>query len=157
MSKVGDAGLVLLPGEAQSVEVGAFRVLFHARREDTGGAFALLETVEPVAGSGPPLHLHRDAAESFYVLEGAYDMHVDGRDFRCEAGSFIYIPRGMRHTFRVASAGSRKLGLFTPAAMEGYFLELGKAIEAGVDDSGLAEIADRHSMEILGPAPEGYL
>ena len=32
---------------------------------------------------GPPLHIHRDAAESFYVIEGEYRFHLDGQDFAC--------------------------------------------------------------------------
>jgi hypothetical protein len=40
-----------------------------ATAQDTAGAFTLLEADEP-ANFGPPLHVHRDAAEAFYVLEG---------------------------------------------------------------------------------------
>jgi mannose-6-phosphate isomerase-like protein (cupin superfamily) len=43
----------------------------------TQGAFSLIETVEPAAGLGPPLHVHRDCAESFLVLAGRYRMHLD--------------------------------------------------------------------------------
>ena len=61
--------------------------------------FSLIETRETDAGVGPPLHVHRDAAESFYVLAGAYRMHVDGEDFVCPVGSFVYVPAGAIHTF----------------------------------------------------------
>jgi hypothetical protein len=84
-------------------------------------------------------------------------MHIDGRDYRCPAGSFIHIPRGTPHTFRSSVGGSRKLNLYTPSAMEGYFDELAAAIRRGVDDEELSEIAERYEMEVLGPAPEGYL
>ena len=53
---------------------------------------------------------------------------------------------------------SRKLNLYTPAAMVGYFDDLSDAINkgtAGPDD--LSEIANRYSMEVLGPVPEGYV
>ena len=149
--------VVRLPGEANSGLVGDFERIFHAVGADTGGAFTLIETREHELGAGPPLHVHRDAAESFFVLAGEYVMHLDSRDFRCPAGSFIYVPIGMVHTFQSVQVGSRKLNLYTPAAMEGYFIELGRAIEAGIDEAGLNEIAERHSMEILGPVPKGYL
>src|SRR3954451_22074170 len=32
------------------------------------------QTAEATAGSGPPLHVHRDFAESFFVLAGRYGM-----------------------------------------------------------------------------------
>lgn len=156
MNKAGGA-FVVGPGEGRRIDVGSFRVDVKAAREETGGAFTLIETAEAVLGAGPPLHVHRDAAESFYVIEGEYLMHLDGRDFACRAGSFIHVPRGMPHTFKVTTAGSRKLNLYTPAAMEGYFDDLARAIPGGVDEDALSEIAQRYEMEILGPPPEGYL
>ncbi len=73
-----------------------------ATRDETNGAFSLLEAEEP-AGFGPPLHIHRDAAEAFYVLEGEYIIFLDGQEASCPAGSFIYIPAGVVHGFRVGA------------------------------------------------------
>jgi hypothetical protein len=84
-------------------------------------------------------------------------MHIDGRDYDCPTGSFIHIPRGLRHTFQSAEAGSRKLNLYTPAAMVGYFGELGAGIAAGLDEAGLDEIAARYAMTVVGPIPPGYI
>jgi quercetin dioxygenase-like cupin family protein len=123
---------------------------------ETGGAFSLLEADEP-AGFGPPLHVHHDADEAFYVLEGEYFIFLDGRELSCPAGSFIFIPAGTPHGFRVGDMASRKLNVYTPAAMVGYFDELSDAIENdNVDPEVLSEIALRYSMEVLGPVPEGY-
>jgi len=128
-----------------------------ATHEDTSGAFTLLEADEP-ANFGPPVHVHRDAAEAFYVLEGEYLLFIEGREYRCPAGSFIFIPAGLEHGFRVGSAASRKLNLYAPAAMVGYFDDLSDAIKSGqVDADGLSQIALEHGMEIRGPVPEGYL
>jgi glyoxylate utilization-related uncharacterized protein len=106
---------------------------------------------------GPPLHVHRDCAESFYVIDGEYRFHLDGRDFVCPGGSFVYVPAGMTHTFSSLIGGSRKLNVYTPAAMVGYFDELATAIKSGVDEKALDAIAARYSMEIVGPIPEGYV
>jgi hypothetical protein len=106
---------------------------------------------------GPPLHIHRDCAESFYVIHGEYRFHLDGRDFICSAGSFVYVPLGLTHTFSSLMPGSRKLNLYTPAAMVGYFDELALGINAGMDEAALDAIAGRYGMEVVGPVPEGYL
>lgn len=156
LAQIPGGGLVLLPGEARTIDVGGFAITVHADHAETGSAFSLIETAEGAPG-GPPLHVHRDAAESFYVIEGEYLMHLDGRDFRCSAGSFIYVPSGMPHTFRSLAAGSRKLNLYAPAAMVGYFDDLADAVVRGVDAEGLTKIAARHAMDVVGPVPEGYL
>ena len=148
---------MLLPAEARSIDFGGFDVLVHADTKDTGGAFSLIETREDEAKVGPPRHVHRDAAESFYVIEGEYRTYLDGRDFVCPAGSFIYIPAGMTHTFASMSARCRKLNLYTPSAMVGYFDDLAAAMQDGVDEAGLTAIAQRYAMEVVGPVPEGYI
>ena len=59
--------------------------------------------------------------------------------------------------FRVGTKPSRKLNLYAPAAMEGYFDELSAAISSGqMDPETLSEIANRYGMEVVGPVPEGY-
>jgi len=128
-----------------------------ATDEQTDHAFTLLEADEP-PGFGPPMHVHRAAAEAFYVLAGEYLIFVNDEEYACPAGSFIFIPAGVPHGFRVGRESSRKLNLYTPAAMIGYFDELSAALAGGkADAAALAEIADRNGMDVIGPVPEGYL
>ncbi len=157
MSEVPSPAFVLRPGEGRSMDLGAFRLSVMATDSETSGAFSLLEAQEP-PGFGPPLHIHHDAAEAFYVLEGEYSIFLDGQSFSCPAGSFIFIPAGLVHGFRVGDGPSRKLNLYTPAGMVGYFDELAEATKAAdADPDVLSEIALRYSMEVVGPVPEGYL
>jgi len=147
---------ILPPGEGREIDLGGFRMSVKATGDQTEGALSLLEATEP-PGFGPPVHIHHDAAEAFFVLEGEYIIFLDGREHPCPAGSFIFIPAGVAHGFRVGDMPSRKLNLYTPAAMVGYFDELAAATRAGeVDDASLTEIAQRYSMEVLGPVPGGY-
>lgn len=157
MSDVTEAAFVLRPGEGRSIDLGGFRMSLKATAEQTNGVFSLLEAQEP-AGFGPPLHVHRDAAEAFYVLEGEYIIFLEGRESSCPAGSFIFIPAGMPHGFRVGDVPSRKLNLYAPAAMVGYFDDLADATAAGeIDPHNLAQIAERYAMDVIGPVPEGYV
>jgi mannose-6-phosphate isomerase-like protein (cupin superfamily) len=157
MDQVLGGAFVLGPGQGRSIDLGNFKMSVKATAVETSSTFTLLEAVEP-AGFGPPMHIHHDAAEAFYVLDGEYVIFLEDREFICPAGSFIYIPRGLRHGFRVGGAPSRKLNLHSPAAMVGYFDELSATIAANdADASGLDAIAGRHGMEVIGPVPEGYL
>ncbi len=156
MSEAAGEAFVLRPGEGRPIDLGGFHMSVKATGDETGGAFSLLEADEPV-GFGPPLHTHHDAAEAFYVLEGEYIISLDGRELSCPAGSFILIPAGTPHGFRVGNMASRKLNFYTPAAMVGYFDELSDATKKGhVEPEVLSDIALRYSMEVLGP-PEGYV
>lgn len=147
---------VFQPGEGRSIDLGGFMMTVKASAESTDGAFTLLEATEP-AHFGPPMHIHRDAAEAFYVLEGEYVIFIDDEEIRCPAGSFVYIPAGATHGFRVGDRPSKKLNLYVPQAMVGYFDELAAAIESGnLGDDELGAIAERYGMEVLGPVPEGY-
>jgi mannose-6-phosphate isomerase-like protein (cupin superfamily) len=148
--------IFLEPGGGRPIDLGSFAMTLKAAGDDTGNLFSLLEAEEP-PGFGPPLHIHHDAAEAFYVLEGEYVMFLDEREVTCPAGSFIFIPAGMRHGFRVGDRPSRKLNFFFPAAMVGYFDELSAAIARGDADEAVAGIATRHAMEIVGPIPETYV
>jgi mannose-6-phosphate isomerase-like protein (cupin superfamily) len=157
MVTIAGGGVVLRPDEARTIDVGGFGVTVLADEDVTGGGFPLIETAERAAGQGPPLHVHRGCSESFYVIAGRYRMHLDGQDFECPAGSFVYVPLGMRHTFQSAEAGSRKLNLYTPAGMVGYFDALAAGIAERVDEAGLDAIAERYQMEVVGPVPDRYL
>ena len=75
---------------------GNFQVAVLATAEQTAGQFSLLQTRNEPPGFGPPLHLHRDAAEAFFVLEGEYLMFFEDRQQLCPAGSFVYVPPRIR-------------------------------------------------------------
>lgn len=147
----------LRPGEGRAIDLGNFRMTVKASAETTAGGLTVLEADEP-PGFGPPMHIHHDCAEAFYVLAGEYVMFLDGREERCPAGSFIYIPPRTAHGFRVGPKPSRKLNVYLPAAMLGYFDELSAAIARNEADAAvLDKIAERYAVEVIGPVPDGYL
>jgi mannose-6-phosphate isomerase-like protein (cupin superfamily) len=148
---------MLGPGEGRFIDLGAFGMTVKACAEDTGGLVSVLEADEP-PGFGPPIHVHHDCAEAFYVLAGEYIMFLDDREVVCPAGSFIFIPQGARHGFRVGDAPSRKLNFYFPASMVGYFDSLAAALRRDeVSDGELDQIAAEHAMEIVGPPSDRYV
>ena len=149
---------IQMPDEGRVLDMGPFQMRLRADASQTAGGFTLLEADEP-PGLGPPLHVHDDAAEAFYVLEGEYIIFIGDVERLCPAGSFIYVPAGVEHGFRVGRVQSRKLNLYLPAAMVGYFEEIAAAQAAGspMTDTELKSAAARHAMRVLGPVPEGYV
>lgn len=152
-----EGAYILRPGGGRAIDLGTFGMSVKAAAGDTGQAFTLLEADEP-PNFGPPMHIHHDAAEAFYVVSGEYVIFIGEEETVCPAGSFVYIPAGVRHGFRVGGVPSRKLNIYAPAAMVGYFDELSAALARGeADPDALADIASRYGMEVTGPVPDGYL
>jgi mannose-6-phosphate isomerase-like protein (cupin superfamily) len=152
------------PGEGEAVWFTQNRMTLKATAESTGGAFGLVEAVAP-AGSSPPLHVHHREDESFWVLEGSFSVRCGDRTFSAGPGSFIFLPRGVPHTFVVeGNAPARLLSLCTPGGFEQYFVAAGRPAEndglppQGPPDVGLLRrVGEAFGVEIVGPplAPSG--
>ena len=81
-------------------------------------------------------------------------MFIDDREYLCPAGSFVYIPAGKVHGFRVGAQAGRKLNFYAPAAMVGYFDEVSAAMAAGgPSPDGRRAIAAKYGLESIGPLP----
>ena len=91
--------IIVRPGQGKVLDLGNFEVVVLASAVDTSDAFSLLQTQEEPPDFGPPMHIHHDAAEAFFVLEGDYLMFIEDRQDECPAGTFVYVPRGTPHTY----------------------------------------------------------
>jgi mannose-6-phosphate isomerase-like protein (cupin superfamily) len=81
---------------------------------DTLNGYCLHEMMKP-PGEGPPVHVHADMEEAFYVLEGEFTFTVGSDDVVAEAGAFVLVPRGAPHGFRNSGdSDGRYLRLFSP-------------------------------------------
>lgn len=92
------------------------------------GLTIFVSTIQP--GGGPPPHVHERQEEAHYVLEGAFSFLNQDTWIEAGAGSFILIPRGVRHAFRNISATPGRL-LSTnnlPGAHERWFRHVGAPI-----------------------------
>lgn len=54
-------------------------------------------------GEEPPLHTHKTEDEIFYVLKGELTYHCDGKDFPAKPGSFVFLPKGLKHGYTITS------------------------------------------------------
>jgi quercetin dioxygenase-like cupin family protein len=96
-----------------------------ATGEDTAGQLVVLEILAQ-PGAGPPPHLHRNEDESFYVLDGEFEIVHGDETIRAGAGSFVHVRRGTVHRFsNVGTTPSRLLIMFSPAGIEGFFRAAG--------------------------------
>src|SRR5262249_40004314 len=73
-------GIRLGVGEGQAYWLLTDLFTFKVLGEDTNGAYSVAE-VDAGPELGPPPHVHRDADESFYILEGTFDFSLAGAAF----------------------------------------------------------------------------
>src|SRR5579863_8546182 len=106
----------------RSVWYNGSLMTFLATAEDTQGQFALIEAVSR-KGNVPPPHIHHWEDETFYVLEGEITASIGDRTIKATAGTMIFLPRRVAHSFTIESEQARMLILLNPAGMEAWFKE----------------------------------
>jgi mannose-6-phosphate isomerase-like protein (cupin superfamily) len=100
-------GVVLRPGEGESLFGG--RILIKADFEQLCITESHFDSAKP--GAGP--HLHREHADSFYVLEGGLAVLVYDDEKLLSPNAFVCAPPGVVHGFRSTSP-ARFLNFHTP-------------------------------------------
>lgn len=130
-----------------------------ADADSTGGRVAVVE-LEAEQGFGSPLHVHHAEDEWFYVIEGELTFWVGGTIRPTAAGSFVYGPRDVPHTFVVTSPRARFLIVCEPAGFDRFVRSASEPAEYRAlppehvqppSPEELIAIATEHGQEILGP------
>ena len=115
-------------GEGTSYWLLRDRHTFKAVGDDTGGRFVAAE-LSADAELGPPPHIHRNADESFYILEGTFDFSLAGQQFSAGPGAFVYLPKGVVHTHKAGGGKpARAIVIQSPAGVEKFIAEAGKPV-----------------------------
>ncbi len=157
---VGDFWLPFVPGVS--------RISTKISGEQTGGRLLQLRSTDS-RGAAPPLHIHHDADETWFVIEGQLTVFVGDERIEAGPGDFVFGPMGVPHTFLVTSERAESLITFSPAGtrgpagygVDGFFREA--AVPAVPDqpapqptDPDPAELARKmalYGIESVGPPP----
>lgn len=145
-------------GEGEAFSFLGTRMTLKATADTTGGAFGLIEQLAP-AGFATPPHIHHAEDEAFYLLGGDITFVSGELTIPAHAGSFVWLPRGVMHSFRVeGDQPAHLLQWNTPAGLERFFLEMGEPLTdltslagAPPDVEKLLQLASRYQVELLGP------
>jgi ABC-type uncharacterized transport system substrate-binding protein/quercetin dioxygenase-like cupin family protein len=143
-------GFVVLPNQAPrfSGPAGSEEDITEmlATHEQTGGSFGVWRYTK-VREGGPPLHIHRTEDEFFYVLSGEFNFQLGDCIKRTPAGSFVFIPKDVVHTFQhVGPEPGVLLGSVHPGGFEGLFQGL-----PGADAETVKALFKKYNMDVVGP------
>jgi mannose-6-phosphate isomerase-like protein (cupin superfamily) len=134
--------------------------IIKASSESTDGRVAVIEHLM-APGPASPLHVHHREDEWFYIIDGELTFWVGGETIVAPAGSFVYGPREVPHTFSITSPGpARFLLVGEPAGFERFMRALSEPAASATlpppptsppDFERLAAVAAEHGIDILGP------
>ncbi|TYL37291.1 hypothetical protein CV102_18515 [Natronococcus pandeyae] len=128
-----------------------------ATGENTGGSFSMIEENIP-AGVSPPLHVHHDDDELFYILEGTVTFEIGDDRFTATAGSTVYAPHSVPHT-SLTEKDTRWLMFVHKPGLEQLWASVGRPAdswtvpEEPVSDEEmecLFDQLDKYGIEIVG-------
>ena len=100
-------------------------------------------------GTFVPPHFHPDQDEFIRILEGDFDLWLEGEDLKAGAGDLIRMPMGCKHgIFNKSNAPVR--ALFWVAPSKGLY-ELFTRIDNVADPAEVVRIAAEHNIHFLPP------
>jgi dTDP-4-dehydrorhamnose 3,5-epimerase-like enzyme len=107
------------------------------------------------------VHRHDAEDELFYVIDGELWISCGDVEGVHGAGSVVWLPRGLPHTFQVRSETARVFQVSTPGQFERLVATLGEPVASPdipdpveVDVARVAEVCAQFSIQVLGPPPE---
>lgn len=132
--------------------------------EDTDSQYALVESITPPGGGVPLLHTH-PVQETFWVIEGEYEIY--GRDTAghkyatpARMGDAVHVPNNSPHGYRnVGQMPGKILFIFEPAGnMEVFFEEIGlpitdNVVAAPLDHARLMQALQKYNIVFLETPP----
>lgn len=144
-------GIFLGPDEGTTVNtpIGG-PIEFKVRGKETRGALmAFVNTVPP--GVGPPLHVHASEDELLFVTDGRFRFNVGDEMHEGGPGSFLYIPRGVTHTWQnVDDRPSSMFVVFSPAGMERFFERFSEQAHDAPAAEAFRRLGSEVGMEVVG-------
>lgn len=155
------AAAVRGPEDGPNIWFGEATYTFRVTAEMTDGSLTVLDASVP-PGSGPPAHVHHRTDETFLVGAGVVEFLSGSSLVLANAGDLVFVPRGLRHRFRVVGTHPARLTiLFTPGGMDSYFTAVGDPARPGqpappMDPHHLRlvrELADEHDL-VFVPEPD---
>lgn len=119
--------------------------------KDTDGELAVFEQTGLTPNGGPPLHIHPNQDEWFFVTEGEYLFQVGEEKYNMKAGDTIFLPRNVPHAFIQLTEKARTIVSYQPAGkMEDFFKATDSWNSPPSKEEVIKVFAD-HDMKVVGP------
>jgi len=147
-AQLHSSALVSFPGEGERLSVLGDQQTVKLDGAQTGGAFTLIEQKNAPGVAVPP-HFHTQEEEIFYVVEGEMEFTLADKKIRAAAGTTVFLPRGITHSFKTMESGARALVMMFPSGIEKMFRELDALPSGPPDFSQVTSICKRYGIHFI--------
>ncbi|NMG05359.1 cupin domain-containing protein [Brasilonema sp. UFV-L1] len=151
---VNSKSTIVQPGQGSTYLFWGDLYTFLAVGEDTGGAYSLTEVIlQPQ--SITPLHMHDQADEAHYILDGEVEYQLDEKTIVATPGTFLQLPKGQSHGFKNNGSKPAKMLIHaTPAGPEQFFAELGQPVHLPINEEEIRSLSQPPSPDEIEKAIE---
>ncbi|RNI35610.1 cupin domain-containing protein [Hanamia caeni] len=118
--------------------------------KDTGNHLAVFEQIGQTPNGGPPLHIHPDQDEWFFVAEGEYLFQCGDDKFHLKAGDTIFLPRNIPHAFVQITEKARTIVSYMPSGKIEEFFAVTDKWNSPPSKEEIAKVFADHRMKIVG-------
>jgi quercetin dioxygenase-like cupin family protein len=104
--------------------------------------------------TGPPLHVHREQHDSFYVLDGVLTFQLEDEVLELGPGDFVSAPPGVAHTFdntRKDQPPVKVCNIMTPGGFDHFMVKLDELGPASQAPAVFAATAEAFGIIMVGP------
>jgi quercetin dioxygenase-like cupin family protein len=119
--------------------------------KDTNGALAFFEQTGFTPKGGPPLHIHPNQDEFFYIIEGEYLFQVGDEKFEMKTGDTIFLPRNIQHAFSQRTEKGQVLVAYMPAGKMEDFFKTTDSWTSPPSKEEMVKAFEDNDMKVVGP------
>lgn len=122
--------------------------------KDTENDLAVFEQTGLTPKGGPPLHIHPNQDEWFYVIEGEYLFQVGEEKYPMKAGDTIFLPQKVQHAFIQLTEKGKMIVSYLPAGKMEDFFAVTDGWKSSPTKEEVAKVFADHDMQVVGPPLE---
>lgn len=119
--------------------------------KDTANGLAVFEQTGLTPNGGPPLHIHLNQDEWFYIVEGEYLFQVGEDKYSMKPGDTIFLPRKVKHAFVQLTEKGKMTVSFLPAGKMEDFFAVTDTWTSPPTQKEIVKVFADHDMQVVGP------
>lgn len=137
--------------DSETIDGNGSRLWLVADASDCCGALGANRLRLEAGAAGARMHYHERSSEAFYVLEGSFEMVIDGKQILLEKGGYVVVPPRAKHSFAAAPGCIADVFITLVPGVDrfDYFRMLPTLMRGDIDENTLKQIPVRYDVHLV--------